>query len=181
MTRFDARTFGIGMAGVALLSLAPAAQAQPDTLSPPLAPIGFLVGSWVSEQGHAEQDQQARSTFRIEPAAGGKALLRQDHTEVLTPAGTPLQTFDQVMLVYPESGQLHADYFDGTHAIHYQQAQIEPGRSVRFTTGTIPGAPTFRLTYAKIAAERLSVRFEMMPPGQGGFHTIAEGTVRRTD
>lgn len=178
MPRFEAPLVRAGMAIAVLLTFASAAWGQTAPLSPELTPIDFIVGSWIGDQGHAERNQ-ARGTFRIEPAAGGKALLRQDHTQVRSPKGTPLQTFDQIMMIYPENGHLHADYFDGTHAIHYQDAQIEPGRSVHFVTTASSSVPMFRLTYAQITADRISVKFEMMLPGQDEFRTIAEGTARK--
>ncbi len=161
-----------------MFTAASGAHGQTGPLSPTIASLAFLVGNWTSEEGHAERDE-ARGTFHIEAAAGGKALLRRDHTEVISGRGAPVQSVDQIMLIYPENGHLRGDYFDGTHVIHYQDAQFEPGRSVRFNTSTIAGAPAFRLTYALLSPDRLSVRFEMQPPGQGEFHTIAEGTARR--
>ncbi len=161
-----------------MFTVASGGQGQTGPLSPTITPLAFLVGNWRSEQGHAERDE-ARGTFRIEAAAGGKALLRRDHTEVVSARGAPVQSVDQIMLIYPEGGHLRGDYFDGTHAIHYQDAQVEPGRSVRFTTSTIAGTPAFRLTYTLLTPERLSIRFELQPPGQGEFRTIAEGTAQK--
>jgi hypothetical protein len=153
--------------------------AQTPRLSPALSPVGFLVGRWIAEGGRAAPDKPLRGVSTIEPAVSGQALLRRDHTDVVGPDGAVVQSFDQIMLIYPDAGHLHGDYFDGAHVIHYVDAVIEPEHSVRFTTAPAVGAPAFRLTYEKEADGRLRILFEMQAPGQSGFQTLAEGMARR--
>lgn len=167
------------LTALAALILAPAAKAADGTLSTRLAPLGFLVGSWTGDAGRAEGGQAARGTFTIKPAAGGRALLRRDHTEVLGSGGKVAQVIEQIMLIYPEGGHLRGDYFDGKHAIHYADAVITPGQSVRFTTAEAPGAPAFKLTYSRLPGERIAVMFEMRAPGESTYRTIAEGSAHR--
>ena len=93
--------------------------------------------------------------------------------------GKPTGSFDQIMLIYPEGGTLHGDYSDGTHVIHYTQADVVPGRSVSFSSARQSGAPVFRLTYALAAPDTLSVTFGMTPPGASTFNAIATGTLHR--
>lgn len=163
-------------AAATLLLAVPASAAD---LSQPLAPLQFLVGNWVAADGHSEGGHVNRGTATFEPAAAGTALLRQDHTEVFDSGGHKVEDFGQVMLIYPEGGKLRADYFDGQHPLHYTSVSIDPNHSVRFETAPQPGAPSFRLTYTKTAADTLSVKFEMAPPGQSGLQEIAAGTMRR--
>jgi hypothetical protein len=163
-----------------ILSLTPVASAQTATPRPDIAGIGFLVGTWVSGQGKvADTGGTSRGTSTITLEAGGAALLRRDHTELFGADGKPGGSFDQIMLIYPEGGTLHADYSDGDHLIHYTSASIVPGKSVAFTSGALPGAPTFRLTYELTDAGTLTVRFEMAPPAQTTFHPIAEGSLKK--
>ena len=145
-----------------------------------MQPLGFLVGHWTATDGAAEDGAIAQGVSNIEPAAGGTALLRRDRTELFSTDGKPRTSFEQVMLIYPEGGALHGDYFDGTHVIHYVSATIDPGKSVTFNTAATPGPPRFRLTYTAKGADGLTVKFEMAPPGSAEFRTIASGEARRS-
>jgi len=170
-------------ASVLILSLAvlfagSAARAEPE-LQPKLAEIGFLVGDWSNGQGHvAETGGASTGASKVTVEAGGGVLLRRDHTSLFDRNGKPAGGFNQVMIIYPEAGTLHADYSDGTHVIHYVTAEVRPGRAVTFTSAVQPGAPVFRLAYELTAPDALIVTFGMIPPG-GGFQPIAVGTLRR--
>jgi hypothetical protein len=118
------------------------------------------------------------SAFSLE--AGGAAVLRRDHTDLFDAKGKPAGSFDQIMLIYPESGTLHADYIDGQHVIHYTSAAVTPGKSVVFSSADGPGS-VFRLSYELQAPEILGVSFSMKPPGQPAFLPIATGTLKRGD
>lgn len=152
--------------------------AQAQDLAPPVAGLGFLIGDWAGT-GKSEHGTTDTGTSHIEAAVGGNGLLRRDHTDVTDASGKLVESFDQIMLIYPEGGTLHADYLDGAHIIHYTSATIVPGQSVTFATTTTADAPTFHLTYTKAPADALGIKFEMMPPGAPAFTTIAEGTVSR--
>ena len=161
------------------LAVSAPAIAAPPALSAAIQPLGFLVGRWTAKAGHAENGTLAKGVSTFEPTAGGAALLRQDRTDLSAPDGKPLNSFEQVMLIYPEGGALHADYFDGTHVIHYVSSVVDPGKSVTFDTAPTPGPPRFRLSYRAVTPTLLAVRFEMAPPGAADFHTIAEGEAVR--
>jgi hypothetical protein len=81
------------------------------------------------------------------------------------------------MMIYPEGGQIHAEYADGTHLIHYASATIEPGHAVTFTSAARPGAPVFKLSYTVANPATLDVSFAMIPPGGAPPHLIATGTL----
>ncbi|MBD5657129.1 MAG: hypothetical protein IAI50_18415 [Candidatus Eremiobacteraeota bacterium] len=165
-----------------VLALTSSAMAQTTTLKPELSPIGFLVGSWDNGSGKvAETGDTAKGTSSIEPAAGGSVLLRRDHTELFGADGKSRGSFDQIMMIYPEGGTLHADYADGDHVIHYDSATVVPGRSVTFTTATMPGAPTFSLKYEASTPDTLAIQFQMAPPGQTTFRPIATGKLHKSN
>jgi hypothetical protein len=169
------------LAAVVMTAATGVASSQTVALAPPLTGISFLVGAWAAGTGTvADTGERSRGSSTFEAAAGGGALLRRDHTELMHADGTPAGAFDQIMLIYPEGGTLHADYTDGTHIIHYASAQIVPGRSVAFITNQGGTAPAYRLTYTLTDPATLGVAFEIEPPGQTTFHPIATGTLHRS-
>ena len=169
MTRFVLALFAFLFAGSA---------AQAQTLSDSMAGVAFLIGDW-GGTGKSEGGTADTGTSHIHLIVGGNALLRQDHTDVTDKTGKLQESFDQIMLIYPEGGTLHADYLDGAHVIHYVKAAIMPGQSVQFESAAGQGAPVFRLSYTKTSADTLGILFEMQPPGAAAFVPVAQGTVTR--
>jgi hypothetical protein len=167
------------LAALALPNGSAIAQTTP-VLQPALAPIAFLVGTWTSAAGTvADTGETAAGRSTISVEVGGAAMLRRDHTD-LSRGGKATESFDQLMLIYPESATLHADYTDGTHVIHYASAAVIPDRSIAFTSVAAAGAPTYRLTYEVVDADTISVHFDVEPPGASAFVPIATGTLHRS-
>jgi hypothetical protein len=160
--------------------IASSAGAEAPGLKPDLAGLGFLVGHWSGGRGQvADTGGTSTGTSSIEPAANGAALLRRDHTNLFDAAGKPSGGFDLIMLIYSEAGTLHAEYLDGDHVIHYTSAVIVAGKSVSFTSATLPGTPVFKLDYALATPTTLAISFAMAPPGSMEFHPIASGTLTK--
>jgi len=166
---------------LAVLIWAPPHAASATQLQPDLAGLSFLIGSWNSGQGKvAETGGTSQGTSLFTAEAGGAVLLRKDHVELFDKTGKPAGTFDILMTIYAEQGAIHADYFDGTHIIHYTSASIAPGKSVTFRTSPTIQAPAFHLSY-ELANNTLTISFAMAPPGQNSFHPIATGTLHHGD
>jgi hypothetical protein len=164
------------VAALCVASVVHAAKAPGDEL----AGVRFLVGHWSSDNGQvADTGGRSKGSSTITLEANGQALLRRDHTALLDAQGKPSSSFDQIMLIYPENGTLHADYTDGQHVIHYDTATIVAGKSVTFSSASRPGAPTFRLSYELQGTDTLAITFGMIPPGQAAFHLIARGTAKK--
>ena len=161
-------------------ALSGSAAGQSVAVKPALSGLAFLTGNWSSGRGTVSEtggSSTGASRFTVE--AGGAVLLRQDRTNLFDRAGKPVGSFEQIMMIYPESGTLHADYADGTHVIHYTSARIVPGKSVVFSSAPSAGAPVFQLAYTLAAPNKLDVAFGMAPPGQAGFRPIATGSLVR--
>jgi len=171
------RNRDIILAGCLLLAFTRAAHAA--TLQPGLAGLAFLLGHWTCGNGQvAETGFTSRGTSLITAQAGGAVLLRQDHTQLFDKSGKPAGGFDQFMDIYAEAATIHADYFDGTHIIHYKTAAIVPGKSVTFSTGLSAGQPAFQLSYTRNGIT-LAIAFSIAPPGQTTFQSIATGTLNK--
>jgi hypothetical protein len=155
------------------------AQAPADKTNNPFDPVRFLVGDWVGEG--SSKAGQGQGAFSIREELGGAILVRRDHTDYPAANGKPAFSLDVLMVIYAEGGQLRATYFDTEkHVIHYAAQSVVPGASVQFVSEQASGAPTFRLTYAKTDGDKMSVKFELAPPGKpDSFSTYAEGTARR--
>ena len=157
-----------------------AATAQAATLAPDLAGLSFLLGQWSAGVGRvADTGGTSQGSSLITAEAGGGVLLRRDHTSLFNKAGQQTGGFDQIMMIYPEASQIHAEYADGTHIIHYRSASITPGHAVTFTSAAPPGAPVFKLTYTLQDAHTLGVSFAMVPPGATTPQPIATGTLKK--
>ncbi len=164
----------------ATLLLPASLHAQAVRNGSPLAGLSFLVGDWQAGQGQvADTGGTAKGRSAITLEAGGNVLLRRDHTDLFDKAGKATGSFEQVMMVYPEGGTLHADYSDGQHVIHYVNADVVAGRSVTFTSTSQPNAPTFRLQYSLAGPQTLNVIFQVASPGSVDFHPIATGSLTR--
>ncbi|GJG89754.1 hypothetical protein tb265_49350 [Gemmatimonadetes bacterium T265] len=160
-------------------SPAPAAHASPAP--DPLAPLGFLVGRWVSLDGPGPV--RSRGTFAITRDLGGKVLSRRDHTVIVRPRTGECDTLDVAMTIFPDpaGGGLRAMHFDSEgHVIAYAARPGTPAGVAQFVSAGGAGAPTFRLTYAARGADTLHVTFEMArPDAPDRFTTYAEGSARR--
>jgi len=171
---------GLALLG-STLDLAMASGGGAQTLAGPLEPLSFLVGRW--EGGGPVSDTGGRATgvSTISIAAGGRALVRRDQSQLFDKQGALSEGLDQLMTLYPEAGGVRADYLDGQgHVIHYGPASIVPGKSLEFTSEAAPGAPVFRLRYDADGPDRLKIAFMIRPPGQSAFQPIAIGTLRRS-
>jgi hypothetical protein len=163
---------------VAALICLLAGPANAVPLAPPLSGLGFLLGTWSGSGKVADTGGSSTGTSAFSAEANGTVLIRKDHTNLFGKDGKPAGGFDQLMVIYPENGAIHADYFDGAHIIHYGAAQVDPGRSVVFTTSSSPHSPAFKLSYM-LRNGALAVDFAMAPRGVTTFRQVAAGTLKR--
>lgn len=170
------------MSCVAAMVFASPSDAETPSIKPGLSGVSFLLGEWSSGKGKvAETGGTSTGSSSMELAANGAVILRRDRTNLFDASGKPAGGFDQIMMIYPEGGTLHADYSDGTHVIHYTSATVEPGHAVTFTSTSQAGVPTFKLSYTLRAPKILDVDFSMAPPGGTDFHPVATGSLKKED
>jgi len=172
------KAIAVGLAGMLLVT---GAYARTVSLQPELEGIGFLIGHWTSlDRGKvAETGGTSAGTISFTTEVGGSVVLRKDHVKLYDRSGKKTGSFDILMMIYPEAGTLHADYSDGQHIIHYTSAEVSPGRSVSFTSASLPQAPVFKLVYRLDDPKTLNIEFSMAPPGSSEFHPVATGKARK--
>ena len=121
------------------------------------------MGDWVGEGGGEPGQGTGSFSFRLE--LEGRILVRKNRSDYPATQDRPAVSHQDLMVVYPESPNPRAIYFDNEgHVIQY--AAEFRGGGVVFTSEAQTSAPRFRLTYTKLAADKVGIRFEMAPPGK---------------
>ncbi len=141
-------------------------------------PVGFLVGNW--KGGGNAEGQPGAGTTKFAFDLGHQVLVRRDRSDYPATPGHPAQTYEAMMVIYPDAMTKHlrADYFDdGGHVIHYTLATPGKANEAQFLSDAGPG-PAFRLTY-DLQKESLAIKFEMQPPGAATYQTIAIGAAEK--
>lgn len=127
-----------------------------------LAPYQFLLGSWI---GIGEQ-AGATGGFTFKFDVQQHVIVRTNYSNTPATPGRPAARHDDLMVIYIESGTVHADYFDSEgHVIRYVTT-VTPD-AVAFVSVANPSEPRYRLTYRRgPGADTLTGAFEVAPPGR---------------
>jgi hypothetical protein len=172
-----ASLLSLGVAACATSPAQPGAQAPapaPGTaLGSEWAPLRPLIGAWSGTGGDAAHP--SRGGFTMAPDLGGTLLVRRGTNDTAT------AHHEDLTIIYrgPDGG-LQASYFDNEgHAIHYAVAPSADGRNIVFLSDAVAGVPRFRLTYAVVSDDTLSIAFEIAPPGSTQFQSYLKGDVHR--
>jgi len=143
----------------------------------------FLEGEWTGEGSGKPGEGKGRFSFAFE--LQGKVLVRRNHSEYPASAGRPAITHDDLMVVYRGDGgkQIKAIYFDSEdHVIHYTATVSEDKRTITYVSDKVTAAPRYRLSYTKGKDQKVSIKFEIAPPGKpDAFKTYLEGSADRKD
>jgi hypothetical protein len=154
---------------------------QPPTSADPWAPYRFLLGDWVGE-GEGKPGQ-GKGEFSFTAELDGKILVRRNRAEYPAGGGRPPIKHEDLLIVYQEDvGKVQkAIYFDNEgHVIHYSPSTSDDGKALVFVSDAKTSAPRYRLTYLKEEAGKVTVKFEIAPPGKPeAFKTYLQGTVRK--
>jgi hypothetical protein len=131
----------------------------------PWKPLQFLTGEWVGEGSGSPGDGAGGCSFDFDLQR--KVMIRKNY------AVYPTFRHDDLMVVYldPDSKALKAIYFDNEgHVIHYT---VEPSPdSVKFIS------EQYRMTYKKAGEDKLSLDFDIAPPGKP-FANYIHATLRK--
>src|SRR5206468_3504124 len=103
------------------------------------------------------------------PDLRGTVLVRRNTADLPAANGRPAARHEDLMVVFREQGgkQFRASYFDSEgHVIQYAVAPLADRKGLVFVSDADPSGPRFRLTYAKGEGEKVTVKFEIAPPGK---------------
>ncbi len=158
--------------------LVPALQA-PTPAPKPFTPLEFLVGSWEGEGGGDPGKGTGSFTFGFELA--NTVLVRRNRADYPATNERPAFSHEDLTVVFSEGGKLRAEYFDNEgHVIRYGITGPDDKGSIQFLSDFSASSPRFRLTYTPTGKDRLSLRFDIAPPGSAdGFKTYIEATAKR--
>ena len=139
----------------------------------------FLIGEWVGEGTGAPGEGAGGFTFSYD--LQNTVLVRKNYANYPATKDRPAFTHNDLIVVYQEMGKTKAVYFDNEqHVINYSVTVSADSNSVVFVSDVIPSAPRFRLTNTKAGADKISITFEMAPPGKPeAFTRYIEATARR--
>lgn len=141
----------------------------------------FLLGDWSGEGKGAPG--QGKGLFSFGFDLQGTILVRKHKTTIPAVEGRPASAHEDLLVIYrdPEAARLRAIYFDNEgHVIHYGLTVSSDKQTVVLLSDSLANLPRFRLSYAKRKDEKLSIKFEIAPPGKPDtFKTYVEGTAVR--
>lgn len=160
-----------------------AAQSPPP--ADPLAPLNFLLGSWIAATGPAGgSGGQVVGTYTFSRDLGGHALQR---TGTVATCKGP-QDFDcnhhDQLTIFPDANALathHSSllalYLDNEgHVIYYTVSLPDPHTAIFLSQGPA-SAPKFRLLYhleGDGPKAIMSGKFQFAPPGTEDYHSYLE-------
>ena len=140
----------------------------------------FLMGEWVGEGGGGPGQGSGTFTFALD--LQGRVLIRKNHADYPATKDRPASSHDDLMVIYQDAGKAtRAIFFDNEgHVINYSVEFSASGDQVVFLSDQIPDVPRFRLTYSKAPAGKLTILFEIAPPGKpDAFSAYITATARR--
>ena len=154
---------------------APVAQAAPFG-----AQWTAIIGTWSGEGQGQSGVSGGESSFAFELA--GHVIVRRSYADYPAAEGRPAVHHEDLLVIYPEGGATgaRAAYFDNEgHVIEYAASWSSDGETLTLWSDARQGAPRFRLTYHLLPPERMSVAFDIAPPGTEAFAPYVGGVLHR--
>jgi hypothetical protein len=125
----------------------------------------WLIGDWLGEGSGAPGQGGGSFSFKLD--LDKRILVRKSHSEYPAADGKPPLVHEDLLIVYPDPSGIadQAIYFDNEgHVIQYTLAYAD--KAIVFTSDKIPGAPVFRLTYARLDDGTVNTEFAMSRDGE---------------
>ena len=167
------------LAFLAATAIAGSAPRPADT--PGLSALKFLEGKWVGEGSSEAGRGGGYATF--EEDLQGKAIVRRNHAEYPASHDRAEYKHDDLMVIYidPSAKGVRAFYTDNEgHVIQYAVSVSADGNTVTFLADRDATAPQYRLTYARLAEDKMSIVLEARGANQEGqFQKVVEGRMQR--
>ena len=128
--------------------------------------LAYLIGDWV-EVGDAPGEPARHFTF--ERALDGHAVVRRSRTAHAATMDRPARVHEDLMLIYPEGGQLRATLVDSEgQVLHYATGFVHGTGVVTFTSQPAGAQPRYRVTYTPLGARRVGLAIEIALPEMPG-------------
>lgn len=117
----------------------------------PWEKIQFLMGEWTGQGTGDPGHGSGGYSFGFD--LDKRVLIRNNHADYPAANGRPAFSHHDLMIVYPENGNLRADYFDNKgHVIHFK-VQFSTVNMVEFVDDH------YRLTYTKLSDNKVGIKF----------------------
>jgi hypothetical protein len=167
---------------IALFVLPSCLSAQQTRRADNWGPWVFLMGQWEGDVGGQPGPGTGEFAFYFE--LDGKVMVRKSRMDFPATKDRPAFSHEDLMVIYlqpGESASRRAIYFDNEdHVIEYTAEFSAERGTFTFLSEAAPSTSRQRLTYTREGADRLSIKFEIAPPGKPeAFSTHVEGSAHR--
>lgn len=133
----------------------------------------FLIGNWTGSVGGA-----IKGGTRFYFDLGQNVIVRNNFASYAGRDGNPPFDHFDLMTIYREGTKTRAIYFDNEgHVLHYTAEISEDGNRIIFLSDPGPDTPRFRLTYTRIAKDKLQLNFDIASPGSTDFTPYITGSL----
>lgn len=160
----------------ALLVSTTQALAQPTpSPAPDWSAFKPLLGEWVADPG----PDGATGGFTLALDLEGRVLVRKNHAEFAKTKERPASRHEDLLVAFKDGEATRATYWDNEgHVIEY--VVTIDGEKFSFVSRAVAEQPQLRLTYEPAPKGKLSITFEIAPPGSGGaFRPYLKATAHR--
>jgi len=158
------------------------ATAQQSSPKPDWSAFQFLLGEWTGEG--SGNPGQGNGIFSFSLDLQDHILIRRNQSDYPETKTHAAFSHNDLMVIYQAIGQpVRAIYFDNEdHAIQYNINVSEHGKSITFTSDSLPARPRFQLTYTSLSEDSLRITFEIAPPEKPNvFAKYLEGRAHKTE